>query len=221
MTRIISFLCGMLLMLLSLSGTGRADTVISVGQLDDWVHQLNDLQGQTSPERFASQSVDLLARLNDWLSSVDAVYFFRQWSKDDEVVKDLIPLAAGDVPEARIQATLVLGNVVDNTNVCYVISYIEAGKGLSVNGRFNLLQVVLQVANYPLADTGVWISDMANQLLKKVSAEENMEKTVNLLLKIRQTLADPKFSSSGSLRTLAPGKFTACQDELNKVKSFN
>ncbi|MER8396434.1 hypothetical protein NKH10_32435, partial [Mesorhizobium sp. M1340] len=81
-------------------------------------------------------------------STPEDIRRFREWKRDDEIVSGLIPLAAGLRSENRSPATLVLGNVVDNTNVCYVIAYFANTPEIGADGQYNLLQVVQQVASY-------------------------------------------------------------------------
>ncbi len=64
-----------------------------------------------------------------------------------QAIKNLIWAAQSDDKALRINATYVLANVADNTNMCLILDQLVDPK-LTPDGRINLLQVVQVVASY-------------------------------------------------------------------------
>ena len=94
-------------------------------------------------------AADVLAELrqvNDSIRTWDDVRVFRNWPDDDSFVIRLIPYAASPVQEVRKAATGILVNVVDNTNVCHVVDYLQdhLEMPIDIDGRYNLVLVLRQ-----------------------------------------------------------------------------
>jgi hypothetical protein len=121
-------------------------------------------------------------------------------------------LAAARRSEIRVPATLVLGNVVDNTNVCYVIAYLASAPSLDVDGQFNLLQVVRQVAVDPVRETADWILKLLNLKEAQLKGQSNMGDTQKLLDRIRTALPT---APQGSLAEIDAQKLAECSQTIN------
>lgn len=179
---------------------------------DSWVKALEALPAQTGDYANLVQALNVLNAINASINTSDDIRKVRSWGEDDALVDALIPFAAGAFAETRIPATLVLGNVVDNTNVCRVMTFIEADQGVTPDGRYNLLQVVRQVSYYAFDDTGAWITQLVDRWRTKFSGNPDLSKTQALLTQIQDVLALRTVGRGTTLRSFAGGKYTACQD---------
>ena len=160
----------------------------------------------------------LVAQLNDLNDSISGsvdIQTFRNLAIDNEVVRSLLPYASSNFSETRIPATLVLGNVVDNTNVCYVVAYLLKNPGMNSNGRFNLLQVVLQVSTYANPDTERWIRNLV--ALESGAALKGMDRTATLLKQITDTLDTRKLGQDRDLIDWAGDSYDRCVVELSPL----
>lgn len=75
-----------------------------------------------------------------------AIIQFRKQANRDAIIT-LVRAARGEDRGIRINATLILANVIDNSFVCLAIDELRDPE-LQDNGRFNLLQIVRTVASY-------------------------------------------------------------------------
>jgi hypothetical protein len=176
--------------------------------LDEWLATFNEVNVPT--KGLNVEVVGQLNTLNEWIQSPDDIEIFRGWPQDDAVVDALVPLAAGQFSETRVPATLILGNVVDDSNVCYLLGYLATDIDNGGNGQFNLLQVVRQVAGYAAPDVGVWIKTVVDQKLDQLGKMSNVENTTRLLGRIDAALASQGTGSSRPLSQSDPARFAAC-----------
>ena len=183
-----------------------------VSSYDGWLKRLEALPHQTGDYAALVQALNVLNTINASINSTDDIRKVRNWNKDDALVDALIPFAAGAFAETRIPATLILGNVVDNTNVCRVMAFIDADQGVTPDGRYNLLQVVRQVSYYAFDDTGAWITQFVERWRTKYSGNPDLSKTQALLTQIQDVLALRTVGRGTTLRSFAGNKYTACQD---------
>lgn len=158
--------------------------------------------------------VDMLEELNSWILTPGQITDFRRWPTDDEIVKSLIPVAASSYRAARVPATLILANVVDNSNVCHVIAHLQTQRNIDENGRYNLLQVVLQVAAYANDDTADWMIVMARQMISDLSPRRGTEDTVLLLSRIVEAVNTREAGRGSSLSGQKSEHFRVCQELL-------
>lgn len=158
--------------------------------------------------------VTQLNRLNERVRNFDDIQAFRQLRNDDDVVEALLPYASGQFSETRVPATFVLGNVVDNTNVCRVIAYLLNTPNIDPNGRFNLLMVVTQVANYAYADTALWIDHLLQTEQQGARQQQSVSKTVALLSQLEATLTNRKLGRDTRLLTASPRSYDQCISAL-------
>lgn len=154
--------------------------------------------------------VSHLNALNDWIRTPEDIRRFREWKNDDEIVRGLIPLASGLRSETRSPATLVLGNVVDNTNVCYVIAYLTNTPDIGADGQYNLLQVVRQVASYAFTDTATWIEKLVDLKEGQLKAQTDIENTARLLDRIKDALGKRANGQLLTLRSFSEPSFARC-----------
>jgi len=191
---------------------------VTPSDLEQWRQgfQPNPSDATAPSPRPDPATVDSLNRLDGWLKSTDDIRTFRTWNRDDDVVQSLIPLAAGSFSETRLPATFILGNVVDNTNVCRVLDYLSKNPDIEPNGRYNLLQVVLQVSEYAFDDTAIWIGKVASDLQQQLSDRPNNERTLALLARIKTQLQNRSLGKADRLETLSPTRFGDCVALLGK-----
>lgn len=155
--------------------------------------------GRSSPQsdpKFQQQvpqlqvdTLALLLQLNDAIQTPLQITCVRRWQRDDQLVDYLLPLAAGSDSRYRVTATLVLENIVDNTNVCRVISTLSNGAmSLDDNARYDLLLIIAQVAHYAYQDTGIWITTAVNEAKAQLADGSQYAKTLSLLALVEDTL---------------------------------
>jgi hypothetical protein len=185
---------------------------ISTSDLDTWRQDFETSQDGVGPSTAPPDqpTVSALNRLNGWLKTGDDVRTFRDWNRDDDVVQALIPLAAGSYSETRLPATFILGNVVDNTNVCRVLDYLKTNQQIEPNGRYNLLQVVLQVSEYAFDDNAMWINGTVSDLEKQLAGQPDTGRTLALLESIKAQLQKRSLGKADRLETLSPSRFASC-----------
>jgi hypothetical protein len=176
----------------------------------DWLAKVQALPPQTSDSGPDTQAVALLNAINSKVSSTDAIQALRNWPEDDALVKALIPYAGGSFSETRIPATRILGNVVDNTNICMVLAYLNDKTQGTADGRYNLLQVVRQVSYYAWSDTGEWIARFVERNLPAARADSNLQKTAATLEEVQTILVKRAVGTEDRLRDLALGKYNGC-----------
>jgi hypothetical protein len=203
--------------LLGWSASARAQTLadpqLSEPALASWIETFTQMEA-SGPKGVDVTLIQHLNTLNGWIQSSSDIKLFRDWPRDDEIVRGLVPLAGGNLSETRVPATLILGNVVDNTNVCYAIAHLANTPEISPSGRINLLQVVLQVARYAFADTAVWITTLAAQIRAELAQEQSVSKTIDILDRIDARLANRTNGQSLTLRTLDWSRFASCLGAL-------
>src|SRR6185295_17781680 len=79
-------------------------------------------------------------------ANAEAITLFRACD-DGFIIKPIIWAARGQNPSLRLNATLILGNTVDNTTICYLLHHLR-DPNISSNGRANLLGATVAVASY-------------------------------------------------------------------------
>lgn len=189
---------------------------LSPGRLEAWYESwaLKDQSFTENGSKALGEIVFQLEDLNNWVQTTDDIAVFRRWSQDDDVVKSLIPVAASSFRPGRIPATLILGNVVDNTNVCYVLDSLKRSPEIDPNGRYNLLQVVLQVSAYAYDDTEALIRTTLDELEPNLRAADG-EDSQMLIARIRDQL---DFRFTGRQTTLEeenPRQYADCRATLS------
>lgn len=197
--------------LLQFSTVVRAD---DASVYEGWLVSLQALPRQTGDYAAMVQALNVLNAINASINTSDDIRAVRNWTRDDALVEALIPFAAGTFAETRIPATLILGNVVDNTNVCLVLAYIEADQAITADGRYNLLQVVRQVSYYAFDDTGAWIADFVSRWRTKFGSNPDLSKTQALLSQIQDLLTQRSVGRGTTLESFAKQNYTDCQQKL-------
>ncbi|MFB9982639.1 hypothetical protein ACFSQQ_15970 [Mesorhizobium kowhaii] len=201
------------------TGLARGQTVSGQPPLSDealagWLTTFKEINNESSTGGLNLALVTHLSALNDWIRTQDDIRRFREWKNDDEIVRGLIPLAAGLRSETRSPATLVLGNVVDNTNVCYVIAYLANTPDVGADGQYNLLQVIRQVAGYAFSDTAAWIQELVELKEGQLKAQSDVENTARLLDRIKDALGKRTNGQLLTLRSFNEPSFKGCVAEL-------
>jgi hypothetical protein len=126
-----------------------------------------------------------------------------------EVITKLVQLAKLDDRPIRVNATLILANVVDNTTACGVINALF--DDMNENALFNLLQVINVVSSYALSENRQWITATINHLRSKLDREK-FEKSLKLIDQIEKTLnAGSVTVASAKLADLDKASFEACR----------
>jgi hypothetical protein len=103
---------------------------------------------------------------------------------DKETMQPLISAARSSSYNLRINATLILGNVVDNTTVCLVLDDLR-DPTINANGRANLLGVTRAVASYAYKPNKKAIEETINLLEDSLKSQPNMAQTLTLIADVR------------------------------------
>jgi hypothetical protein len=134
----------------------KTRVVAASSLIKDWamslptvMRELSKISG--SSERWQPDQSSYFLSITDILrtvlsTNVEAIKLFRSCD-EPSMVKPLIWAARGQNQGMRLNATLILGNVIDNTTVCFVLHHLR-DPSINQNGRANLLGVTLAVAGY-------------------------------------------------------------------------
>jgi hypothetical protein len=134
-----------------------------------------------------------------------AISYFR--SIDDlDVISVLSYAARSRDPELRVNATLILGNVVDNSSLCVPMDHLYFPQ-IDDNGRANLLAVVSVVANYAVGDNVGNLERLAGAF---GTLPDNYVETRRLLTNLRNKIDDRKARLSDSPSSAQSGLLDAC-----------
>ncbi len=139
--------------------------------------------------------------------SREAVNLFRETDNHD-VIYTLLRAARGSDRGIRINSTIILANVSDNSSVCVAVDELRAGD-LDDNGRINLLQIVQTVASYMYKQN--W--DATKQTLGIVKTNldrtetKEYERTLNFIKDI-----DGRLERNQRKNDPLPPRHSACAD---------
>jgi hypothetical protein len=152
---------------------------------------------------------DLLRTGRSVINSQDSVNIFNSLNDKNRVavIGKLVDLSTINAPDIRINASLILADVVENRTLCAVLDRLFEPE-LNENTRFNLLQIVRAVTNR-LKNTEVkaWIAATL-QANEKIVAGKGMEKTRAMLGDIAQALE--RKADLGPLRGYDPDAYRDC-----------
>ncbi len=155
---------------------------------------------------FRAMTDALRAMINE--GGRDAITLFRK-SDDHDVIVTLVRAARGQDRGIRINATLILANVADNSSVCVAIDELRDPK-LDDNGRINLLQVVRTVASYMYKES--W--QAANKSLRVVESRldrksQDYKRSLNLIRDI-----DARLKRNDRKNQSAPPRHSSCANYI-------
>jgi len=168
---------------------------INTGQLSGYMAQLRDALSVVRQKNINGQinNSDQLNRLaylleeGRVLTQNVAAYTFVQKTVDLQTIVDLVSLVDTNNRALRINATLLLANITDNTTICAVINKLKEG---AVNGHlstldteFNLLQLLNAVARFTSADIRKWINVTLDDLRPSL-AQPNMAESASVAQRI-------------------------------------
>jgi hypothetical protein len=143
-------------------------------QLRDWqgalqclLRTVNDLKPSITTVQSVNGRADLLKaaraiRLILDENTAGAIRLFRN-NDNLDIISVLTFGARSNDNDIRINSTLILGNVVDNTTLCVPIDHLY-DEAISVNGRINLLAVVNVVTGYAYQQNLANIVTLTNTL---------------------------------------------------------
>ena len=146
--------------------------------------------------QFATSLLDVVQTI---LASTNlAIQSFRQ-CRDDTIIKRLAWAARDEDDFAttlRVRAANILANVVDSTDVCFVLHQLR-DRSIGIRGRANLLAVTLAMAGYAYQENAKAIKDtltIVSQNLPKDAAE--LSDTQRLILNVTDRLANSENAST-------------------------
>jgi hypothetical protein len=113
-------------------------------------------------------------------TNADAISLFRTCDSAS-IIRPLVWAARGQNQGLRLNGTLILGNIADNTTICIVLHHLR-DSSLSPNGRANLLGVTLAVAGYAYSENSREI--LKTLELIKSKADPDMAQTQKLVADI-------------------------------------
>jgi hypothetical protein len=175
--------------------------------LKDLMEAVNGFDGKQIDTGLSKDDLDFFTRVTDVLRSIVVNYRlsiqkFRELD-DQKTSRPLIWAARSSHRELRINATFIMANVADNTNVCIILNHLRQND-ISGDGIVNLLQIVGAVASYiykenfqdaktTLADLSknlatrkedfsrsqALISDVSKRLEMSINKEENLPQAVS------------------------------------------
>ncbi len=115
------------------------------------IEAVNEFDGKPIDTGLSKDDLDYLTRVTDVLRSIvvndrEAIKKFREIDAD-KTSRPLIWAARSDYRDLRVNATFIMANVADNTNVCIVLNHLRQ-TDISTDGIINLLQIVIAVSSY-------------------------------------------------------------------------
>ena len=117
-------------------------------------------------------------------SKSQSIQLFRQCDSD-RTIKPLVWAARGDDTELRLNAANILANTVDNTTICFVLHHLR-DKGISANGRANLLGIARAVASYAYKENVIAILETVEVVTQNLGKSiEGLAQTQQLLIDLR------------------------------------
>ena len=134
-----------------------------------------------------------------------AIGYFRGIDNLD-IISVLTYAARSRDADVRVNATLVLGNVVDNSSLCVPMDHLY-DQAIDDNGRANLLAVVSVVAGYAQGDNVGNLERIAGAF---GDLPENYVDTRRLLVNLKTKVDDRKTRLSGSSSSVPAGLLDAC-----------
>jgi hypothetical protein len=144
-----------------------------------------------SEKQYAAALTDTVKTI---LATTDqAIQVFRQCD-NDRVVKALAWAARSDETALRINSANILGNVVDNTTLCFVLHHLR-DPAIDMRGRANLLGVAVAVASYAYKENVQGIDDTLAALKDRVQGD-GLAQTQRLILELGERA---KRSTNGSI----------------------
>lgn len=137
----------------------------------------------------------------------DAIKRFRSLD-DHDVITTLVRAARGRDRGIRINATIILANVSDNSSVCIPIDELRDPK-ISDNGRINLLQVVLTVASYMYQEN--WQATTTTLRIVRSQLDEKGSEDFAGALKFMKEI-DARLARNDRKETPAPARHKSCAE---------
>lgn len=165
----------------------KARAVAASTLIKDWRTSLptvmRELSKTSGPvDRWRPDQSSMFLSISDILrtilsADVQAITLFRNCDVPS-MIKPLIWAARSDNQGLRLNATLILGNTIDNTTVCFVLHHLRDPR-INSNGRANLLGVTFAVAGYAYSENVAAIEKTLELLRPKVEA--SMTQTQKLM----------------------------------------
>ncbi|CDX15783.1 exported hypothetical protein [Mesorhizobium sp. ORS 3324] len=158
---------------------------LNISQIKELITQLGDVQGKADNYDLG-RVYSVLAPLNQLVKSQDDIQAFR--CQDDlATIRKIIAFARIDERVTRINASLLLANVVDNTTLCGVLEELF-DHSLNDNARYNLWQVVLVVARYARVENQKWIKATVSDNQTFIGSQPNYGRTLEKIDEVNTAL---------------------------------
>jgi hypothetical protein len=185
-----------------------AATAVDQESIGRSVEKIKAFQDKVISEREFGAVVKLLEQARLQTESPSGIEYFR--SLDDlNVIMTLVDMATSDNRGIRINATLILANVVDNTTLCAVINKLLSGN-INDNSQYNLLQVVKVVAGYAREENRAWIKPVLERTNSLSLNKESYARTIALSDEITEILATSAPVDPLPLAQKYPDEYKAC-----------
>jgi len=169
------------------TGSDKDRAVAAGALIKDWRTSLPTVMGELKnvsgpADRWTPDQQSYILSVSDIIrttlsNNTEAITLFRSCD-DASIARPLIWAARGQNQSLRLNSTLILGNVVDNTTVCFVLHHL-ADPDLSANGRANLLGVTLAMASYAYQENADSIERTLGTLKPRI--EPSMAQTQKLI----------------------------------------
>ncbi len=102
-------------------------------------------------------------------TNAEAISLFRACD-NTSIIRPLVWAARGQNKGLRLNGTLILGNIADNTTICIVLHHLR-DPALDPNGRANLLGVTFAVAGYAYSENSREILKTLDLIKSKVDPD--------------------------------------------------
>ena len=208
----IATLCSIATLVLSAAAFGQSRVSVNPAGIKKFIDDLRSYQPSLTPsDREIAYLQGVLKLGRSVINSGESVDEFNKQHKHDVfVIGKLADISIIDVPDIKVNATLILVDVTENATVCGVLNKLM-DKNLPDSSRFNLLQVVRVVSNrLKNIEVKIWMTSMVKQNQAWIGTRQNMDKPQNLLREIERNLTSK--TAESKLENDYPSSYKQCRE---------
>lgn len=174
--------------------------------ISELITELSRLEVLDEKAYGAKSVYPLLVALNDRVRSQADIEAFR--CRDDlQIVLKLISFAKSDERALRVNASLLLANVVDNTTLCGVLNELLT-HGANDSAQYNFWQIVLVVTGYARVENKKWIAATIKDSRESLTDAAAYAKTLRLIEQVEAALA--RNDRDATMISIFPAEYEAC-----------
>ena len=219
MLRLMAIFVMLLALGTSVLGQSIRSTVVFTEGLNNFIGALKAYEFKPPSSPANLREVQNLVRLGrSAIGPQDSIVAFNSVS-DISMIRKLVDISTVDISDIRINAALILTDVVENRTVCTVVNKLMESE-LSDNARFNLLQVLKIISSsnrLKNVEVKSWIGAAVQRNRALMEHAANADKTKSLLSEIERNVNSKVVSDR--LAADYPRSYMECL-ELSNIKAL-